>query len=93
MLQTNSSLIPNLVMGTNNISAVVENLPTFFGLNKNSLTANLTINYAQIQITTPNLKNNELSVNYDSTVSLRAVPSSLQTLVNAGINLSNVSYQ
>ena len=93
LLQTNPSLIPNLVMGTNNISAVVENLPTFFGLNKNSLTANLTINYAQIQITTPNLKNNELSVNYDSTVSLQAVPSSLQTLVNAGINLSNVSYQ
>ena len=90
--QTSDSFTPNLTMGKNVITASFNDLPSFFGIKNNTLTASLTINYAQLQISCANLNNNEVTVNYDSSITLNLTNDSLQSLKNAGINVSNVSY-
>ncbi|MBO6095464.1 hypothetical protein J6P11_05735 [bacterium] len=79
-------------MGKNVITASFNDLPSFFGIKNNTLTASLTINYAQLQIECKNLNNNEVTVNYDSSITLNLTNDSLISLKNAGINVSNVSY-
>ena len=91
--ETSDSFTPTLKINKNLIKATCKDLPAFYGIKNNTISANLTINFAQIQINCKNLNNNQVTVNYSNSISLHATPTSLQSLVTAGINLSDVSYQ
>ena len=89
--ETSDSFTPTLKINKNLINATCKDLPAFYGIKNNKISANLTINFAQIQINCKNLNNNQVTVNYSNSISLHATPASLQSLVTAGINLKDVS--
>ena len=90
-LKTSTSIVTNLSIGKNTISATFTNLPSFYGIKNNTLSTNvLTINYAALEI---NSNLNENSVAFDGSITLSQNQNSINSFKNIGINQSNIKYQ
>ncbi|MBR4486794.1 hypothetical protein IKS57_05660 [bacterium] len=80
-------------MGINNITATFNNLPTIYNIKNNTLSSNININYASLQITSNNVVNNQVSINANSSITLSISKDSLSSFKDASVNLDDVIYQ